>query len=384
VKKMNEPLSIVGFSSISALGHLNEKNQNAYNSKSHALTRLDEFWQGKIPLETQKVIDQLRDKQSYKHLDKTALYAIHAARQAMKMAHWNKNEIMGINIGCSRGPTEKLEEHHADFLQSEITHIQASPSTTAGNISSWLAQDLSTQGPMFSHSITCSSAFYAFLNGIAWIKSGMVEKFLVGGTEAPLTPFTIAQMKALKIYSKMDVDYPCRSLDFDKKENTLVLGEGAGVACIEKGRKNEALCYIVGWGYGSEKISNSVSISKNGISLQKAMLGATENHNLGSIDAIIMHAPGTINGDKAEQKAIKSIFQNKVPFCTSNKWKIGHTLGASGMHSLDLALYMLNNNKVVEVPFIKTSKAPKQIKKILINTVGFGGNAASLLIQKAE
>ena len=65
VKKMNEPLSIVGFSSISALGHLNEKNQNAYNSKSHALTRLDEFWQGKIPLETQKVIDQLRDKLSY-------------------------------------------------------------------------------------------------------------------------------------------------------------------------------------------------------------------------------------------------------------------------------------------------------------------------------
>jgi 3-oxoacyl-(acyl-carrier-protein) synthase len=77
----------------------------------------------------------------------------------------------------------------------------ASPTTTLGNISSWVAHDLQSSGPEISHSITCSTALHALLNGVAWLKAGMADKFLVGGTEAPLTDFTIAQMRALKIYS---------------------------------------------------------------------------------------------------------------------------------------------------------------------------------------
>jgi 3-oxoacyl-(acyl-carrier-protein) synthase len=61
--------------------------------------------------------------------------------------------------------------------------------------------DLQSSGPEISHSITCSTALHAVLNGIAWLKSGMVDKFFSGGSEAPLTDFTIAQMRALKIYS---------------------------------------------------------------------------------------------------------------------------------------------------------------------------------------
>ena len=71
-----------------------------------------------------------------------------------------------------------------------------------GNISSWVAHDLQTEGPEISHSITCSTALHALLNGVAWLQSGKQIKFLVGGSEAPLTPFTIAQMQALKIYAK--------------------------------------------------------------------------------------------------------------------------------------------------------------------------------------
>jgi 3-oxoacyl-(acyl-carrier-protein) synthase len=49
--------------------------------------------------------------------------------------------------------------------------------TTLGNISSWVAHDLQSSGPEISHSITCSTALHAVLNGIAWLKSGMVDKF---------------------------------------------------------------------------------------------------------------------------------------------------------------------------------------------------------------
>jgi hypothetical protein len=50
----------------------------------------------------------------------------------------------------------------------------ASPTTTLENISSWVAHDLQSSVQKFT-SITCSTA--AVLNGIAWLKSGMVDKF---------------------------------------------------------------------------------------------------------------------------------------------------------------------------------------------------------------
>ena len=41
--------------------------------------------------------------------------------------------------------------------------------------------------------------------------------FLVGASEAPLTPFTLAQLEALKVYTQDNDDLPCRALDFEKK-----------------------------------------------------------------------------------------------------------------------------------------------------------------------
>ena len=51
----------------------------------------------------------------------------------------------------------------------------------------------------------------------------MSDRFLVGGSEAALTAFTIAQMQALKVYAKCNSDlgkesYPCKSLDLEKKQ----------------------------------------------------------------------------------------------------------------------------------------------------------------------
>ena len=67
---------------------------------------------------------------------------------------------------------------------------------------------------------------------------------------------------------------------------------------------------------------------------------------------------------------------------TTNKWKLGHTFGASGMLSLELAVLMLQHQKVINVPFSEKQIYPKSIKKVLINAVGFGGNAVSILLSK--
>ena len=165
-----------------------------------------------------------------------------------------------------------FEKYHRQYLTDGSCPSRSSPQTTLGNISSWVAQDTLAKGPTISHSITCSMGMYALVNGIAWLRSGMVAKFIVGGSEAALTPFTIAQMQALNIYAEdYDLEYPCRPLDSYKDKNTMVLGEGAAVACIEKGMSEHAVAVVEGIGYATETIHHDASISANAQSLQEAM-----------------------------------------------------------------------------------------------------------------
>src|SRR5690606_38397043 len=258
-----------------------------------------------------------------KNVDPTVLYSIYASRKAVELAGWKKGKNIGINIGSSRGATQLFENHVEKFLESGKAEVLSSPSTTLGNISSWVAQDLQSRGPEISHSVTCSTGLHAILNGMAWLKAGMAEKFLVGGAEAALTPFTIAQMQAMKIYAKETGDFPCRALDLDKTANSMVLGEGAGLLCLEK-ETSKYIARIMGIGYATESLKHPVSISTNAKCLQKSMKMAIGDLPLNEVDAIVMHAPGTIKGDLAEYNAVKKIFGEKHPALTSNKWQIGH------------------------------------------------------------
>jgi 3-oxoacyl-(acyl-carrier-protein) synthase len=368
------------------LGNSSEEIWRNYKRPHHFITRNNfdgnEAFASFLPPELKENISRLRSSNpQFINLDPTVLYAISAARNAVVGAGWKQGEEMGVNIGSSRGATQLFEQYHSSFLQNGRAEILSSPSTTLGNISSWVAQDLQSAGPEISHSVTCSTGLHAILNGIAWLGAGMAKKFLVGGSEAALTAFTIAQMKAMKIYALGERDYPCRALDMKKTRNSMVLGEASGVVCIDRESEN-SLAKISGIGFASEKLQHSVSISQEAECLQKSMKMAVGEMSLEDIDVVVMHAPGTVKGDLAEVNAIKKVFGENMPSITSNKWKIGHTFGASGILSLELAVLMLHHQEFIEVPFSEISSPPKALRNILVNAVGFGGNAVSILVSK--
>ena len=378
---MENPISIVAIQSISPLGKSLEESWLSYQNSEHYFSEENGNLVARLSKESQTEIKKIRLSDSkYKSLDDSVIFALYCARKAIKQANWNASDNFGINIGSSRGATTLFESYYKDFLEKGKAKPLSSPTTTIGNISTWVAHDLQTQGPEISHSITCSTALHAMLNGIAWINSGMSSKFLVGGSEAPLTPFTIAQMQALKIYAKKNASYPCRPLDLNKKNNTMILGEGASMACLESGNIDNALAKIIGFGYATEILEHNASLSSDALCFQRSMKMAIGGLNPDEIDIIITHTPGTLKGDLAEKKAIKKIFNDKIPALTTNKWKIGHTLGASGMLSIEMAIFMLNKQQFISVPFIECT-TPKNICKILVNAVGFGGNAVSILLQ---
>ncbi|MGL2965196.1 beta-ketoacyl synthase N-terminal-like domain-containing protein [Flavobacterium sp. XGLA_31] len=390
---MKSKIAITSLASLSPLGNTPQEIWARYQSPETRITT--KTFQGKnqwvacIPAVLRRELEALRREDiKYKSLDETVLMAILTSRQAIQKAGWQAGDDFGVNIGSSRGATQLFEKHHQEFLETGKTATLTSPTTTLGNISSWVAHDLKSQGPEISHSITCSTALHAVLNAAAWLQSGMATKFLVGGSEAPLTPFTLAQMQALKIYAtpqdpqSESNPYPCRAFDLTKTKNAMVLGEGAAMACLELGEKEHALGYITGIGFATDDLEHNISISEEAKCFQKSMQMALNDTPPETVDAIVMHAPGTLKGDTSEYKAIQKVFGHTLPMLTTNKWKIGHTFGASGMLNMELALLMMEHNTFIGVPFAESQPVRQTINRVLINAVGFGGNAVSILLSR--
>lgn len=355
--------------------------ENYRNQKNFFQSRNDNGYKSLaafLPDKLKSEVESLRSETpKYRYLDDSVLYAILAARSL------DKNSILengGINIGSSRGATSLFEKYHSEYINSGKASTYTSPSTTLGNISSWVAQDLQLEGPEFSHSVTCSTGMHAILNAIAWLESGMAESFIAGGSEAPLTGFTLAQMQAMKIYAQDEnAEYPCRSLDMKKKANSMILSEAAGLVSLSLISEN-AVARIKGIGFANETLNHGASLSKDGECLQKSMKKALKTALLEEVDAVVMHAPGTIGGDSAEVNAVKAVFRDRLPAITSNKWKTGHSFAASGILSLQMAVLMLKNQEFLPVPFSEFQQKPKKLENIIINSVGFGGNAVSIIV----
>ena len=380
-------IAISGYGSISSMGLNKDRIWSKYLDNKHCFQKKQfesgEEWVSSLSEECLQEVGKLYQEKKYQQLDPSVHYAIIASRIAVKQAGWQSIEDFGVNIGSSRGATHLFEKYHTEFIENGRQKVNplCSPSTTLGNIASWVASDMNNNGPTISHSATCSTALQSIVNAISWLQSGLCKRFLAGGSEAPLTGFTIAQMKALKIYSGIEGDFPSQSMVLNKSHSSMILGEGAACFCLEQSSEN-ALAYISGIGYGTELIKHGASLSTDAICLQKSMQMALKAHDPKSIDLIIMHSPGTILGDQSEMEAINAVFGNDKPFLTGNKWKIGHTLGASGALSLEMGLLMLQHNQSVQVPYLPKKTQPKSINKIMINAAGFGGTGISLIIEK--
>ena len=352
-------------------------------------------WVAALDEKGEALISRIRAERSlYKELDRATLMAIAAAREAMSSTDWKgEGHSTGVLVGSSRGATESFERRHKAFLDhpEHRTEVLSSPTTTLGNLSSSIAQDLLLDGPEASFSITCSSALQSLVAALGWIRSDMCARMLVGGTEAALGEFTIAQMKALRIYTaSSDVEYPTRPLALtNKKTESFALGEAAVILAIEAAATlgtRRALAEIAGVGWAIEPISTLTSMSNPGDvffqAMERALEGLNENEH---VDAIIAHAPGTILGDGAELAAVNRLFPEKRPRLYSPKWQFGHTFGASGGINLVAALHLLSGRRMYVPEFqIDHGRAEAEIKTVLVNSAGFGGNGCSVLLRRID
>ena len=401
MNSQNNLIAITGCGSISPLGfdrstifskYLTDETfivNKSFNNKDYPVAVL--------PSEAEEELTKLiLEDPRCKKVDKTVLMAMQAASLAFEEAEWNAADgITGINIGSSRGSTALFEQLHEEFLKNreKKTSVYTSPLTTLGYISNHVASHLNVNGPIINTSVTCSTGIQAICNSIAWIKAGMAKRFIAGGSEAPLTKFTLAQVEALGIYSKLNNSkYPCAPLSIAEKDiNTFVLGEGAAAFAIEKTnivelKERHPLGIIESVGFSFERPLTLAGIGEDGSLIAESMKMALENMITdNNVDLILLHCPGTVKGDEAELNAVQKVFRNETPNLFSNKWKIGHTYSASSALNLELGLLCLQNNFSPVFPY-KTSvnNSKRDINKIMINATGFGGNSTSIIVSHPD
>ncbi len=400
--KKNELIAITGCGSVSPLGYDRADIYSKYLTDETCIVNKT-FNNNIYPVGVlnrqaeNQLINLILENPKYQKFDRTILMAMKAASLAYDEAGWKATtgKITGVNLGSSRGSTFLFEQLHEEFLNNreKKTLINTSPLTTLGYVSNQVAAHLNLNGPVINTSVTCSTGIQAICNAIAWIKSGFAGRFIAGGTEAPLTRFTIAQVEALGIYSKLlDYKYPCAPLYVsDKGVNTFILGEGAAAFAIEKMNITELkdhnpLGIIESVGFSFERPPTLTGISEDGSLITASMKMALENMVTdNNIDLVLLHCPGTIKGDEAEMNAIRSVFKNDMPNLFSNKWKIGHTYSAAPALSLELGLICLQNNFSPEFPYKTLVKNKKRnIRKIMVNATGFGGNATSIIVSHPD
>ena len=381
---------VEGLGSISSLGR---KPQDKAKRLSQGEGLVQAVFDGvptfRVPGECEPEIEALGSGSGW---DRAVCLGVVAAQQAIAAARWSGVcESCSIVMGSSRGATGTYEAQIAKFLREGTVDTRTSPFTTLGCFASAVADSVALAGACFDLSMTCSSGLMGLAQVFPTLTTREGVRVLVGGAEAPLTPFTIAQMKALGIYSTLGGDFPCRPLGI-LTSSSFVLGEGAAVLALEsRALVTQGDVVVAGCGVARDQATSPTGVSSVGSGFQSAMLKAlSQAAHYGisqrEIDLIIPHAPGTRKGDQAELHALDEVFGGCDGRLYSHKWLIGHTLGASGVLGVELGLLCMSGLRVSAIPYQTQWPAyecgGELPRAVLVNAAGFGGATVSVVLAR--
>ncbi len=289
---------------------------------------------------------------------------------------------------------DKTEKFFADFLPDHSKgKLRDLRYHECGNITAMVAEKLGIRHYMSTISTACSSSANAIMYGARLIKHNVLDAVIAGGTEA-LTKFTLNGFNTLMILDEQ----LCQP--FDENRRGLNLGEGAGYLALVSERVAELLkanlyCALTGYCNVNDAYHQTAS-SPEGDGPYWAMSGALKMSGLQPADIgyINLHGTGTQNNDSSEGTAIKRLFHPRYPKLSSTKSFTGHTLGASaGIEAVFSALAvqrgLIYPNLHLQTPIKEFAFIPEsgfstdpELKNVLSNSVGFGGNCSSLIFSK--
>jgi 3-oxoacyl-[acyl-carrier-protein] synthase II len=258
------------------------------------------------------------------------------------------------------------------------------------------------QGNCQTITTACTSSAQAIGEAFHKIKFGLADVMLTGGSDSGTNPTCMLSFTLLGVLSKNNEQFQSASRPFDRDRDGFLLSEGAAFFILEslehcKKRGGQPLAELTAFGCTSDayRITDEPDDARGSIAAMQLAL-AEAQLNPSEISYINAHGTSTRMNDVIETHAIKRVFGDfayKIPM-SSNKSMIGHLVAGAGAIELAASVLTLQKNIIPPTAHLENLDAdcdldyvPKQardanLKAILSNSFGFGGQNACLIIQK--
>ena len=358
-------------------------------------------------------IENYLDKKEARKLDPFVHYALASTDEAVKDANIDfetldrdrAGVIWGSGIGGLRTFIDEVTNFNAGdgtprfnpfFIPKMIIDI------APGHISI----KYGLRGPNFATVSACASSTNAIIDGFNYIRLGMADMIIAGGSEASVNEAAVGGFNAMHALSTRNDSPKTASRPFDLDREGFVLGEGAATLILEEyehAKRRGAKIYAELAGGGLSADANHITAPHpEGLGAKNVMKNAMRDAGMvpEDIDYINVHGTSTPLGDISETKAIISCFGEHAYNLniSSTKSMTGHLLGAAGALEAIASILSVQNdiipptiNHFTDDPQfdprlnLTFNKAQKRIvRAALCNTFGFGGHNASVIFKKAE
>ena len=295
------------------------------------------------------------EKRELRKLDLYTQYAIAAAQQAVddsKILGTIDETRFGVYIGAGLGGLHTFEKNTIAMANGGAKKV--SPffiPMMIGNIATGnVAIRFKAKGATLSVMSACATGAHSIGEAFHAIKDGYADAIIAGGTEAVLSPLTIAGFQNIKALST-NPDPTCASRPFDKNRDGFVMGEGAGMLILEEyehAKARGAKIYAEFAGYGNTCDAYHVTAPEpNGEGLARAIKVAVAEAGVADDAQIYINAHGTSThlNDLTETMAVKSALGDKAydANISSTKSMTGHMLGATGAVEAIVAVLAIKN-----------------------------------------
>lgn len=351
--------------------------------------------------------DSVVDAREQRKLDKSIVYGIVAADEAIKDAgldnYEGDKERIGVSVGSGIGGLNTIYDNCIElhtggprrvspfFIPKGIINM------TAGNISI----KYGFKGPNISVVTACATGAHSIGEGARLIQHGDADIMICGGAEAAVGRIGLAGFSAMRALSTRNDAPEKASRPWDKNRDGFIMAEGAGILVLEEYEhavKRGAKIYAEVAGYGlsgdAYHITAPAEGGEGGLRAMKAAIkdaGLTPN----DIDYINAHGTSTGLGDIGELMAVKTLFDGVPVSMSSTKSVTGHLLGAAGaVEAIFSALAIRDGivpptinldepeDAVGDFDLVPHVAKQRKVDVVISNSFGFGGTNASLVLKK--
>lgn len=356
-------------------------------------------------------VEEFIERKEARKMDPFTQYAVVCSDQAIKDAGIDISvqdpDRIGVIWGSGIGGLRTFQDEVTGYAKGDGTprfNPFFIPKMIADISAGWISIRNGFRGPNFVTVSACASSTNALVDSFNYIRLGMADVIVSGGSEAAVTESGIGGFNALKALSERNDSPQTASRPFDKDRDGFVLGEGAGALVLEelehaKARGAKIYAEMIGGGMSADAY-HLTAPHPEGLGATNVMKNAIRDAGIKpeEIDYINVHGTSTPLGDLGEIKAIQNIFGDHAykMNISSTKSMTGHLLGAAGAIEA-LACVLAIQNQIVpptinhftddenfdsrlNLTFHKAQK--REINVALSNTFGFGGHNCSIILRK--